>query len=69
MKMNFWPFHKHTYKLEKWRLVHQPNHEPLRVVIRFTCSDRRKSFHYFPKEWRNAQWEEKNKDTEGYWSE
>ena len=69
MKLNFWPFHNHVYELEKWRLVHQPNHEPLRVVIRFTCPECNKSFHYFPKEWRNEKWEEINKGTEGYWSE
>lgn len=67
MKLNFWPFHKHEYKIIRWRLVHYPEHEPSRRVIRFKCDTCKKETDFFPKKERDITWENKYRHLQGYW--
>ena len=40
MKLNFYPFHKHSYKVIKWRLVHlQNSFAPSSRVLRLKCTN------------------------------
>ena len=65
---NFWPFHKHEYEIIRWRLVHQPNWEPARRVVRFKCSTCGKEKNHFPKVERNESWEKENRHLQGFWN-
>lgn len=67
MKLNFWPFHKHDYKIIRWRLVFHPQHEPLRRVIRLKCKTCGKEVDYFPKKERDIDWENRKRHLEGFW--
>lgn len=69
MKLNFYPFHKHSYKVIKWRLVHAPDHEPSRRMIRLKCTSCNEEKNYFPKAERSLVWEYYNRHLEGYWSD
>ena len=68
MKLNFYPFHKHSYKVIKWRLVHLQNtFAPASRVLRLKCTGCGKEKNYYPKVERDTVWEEENKHLEGYW--
>lgn len=68
MKLNFYPFHKHSYKVIKWRLVHLQNtFAPASRVLRMKCADCGKEKNVYPKVERDAVWEEENRHLEGYW--
>ena len=70
MKLNFYPFHKHSYKVIKWRLVHlQNSFAPSSRVLRLKCTDCGKEKNGFPKEDRDTVWEAENSHLQGYWSE
>ena len=65
MKINFWPFHKHDYKLRQWRLVHRPHYEPSRIVLVERCETCGKFREIFHKDKRNIEWEKENEHLEG----
>lgn len=67
MKLNFYPFHRHQYKLIKWRLVHEPHWEPSRIVTRLKCLSCDKEINRFTKERRDKIFESENRHLEGYW--
>lgn len=67
MKLNFYLFHRHQYKLIKWRLVHHPHWEPLRIVTRLKCQSCGKEINRFVKERRNEKFESENRHLEGFW--
>ena len=67
MKLNFYPFHRHQYKLIKWRLVHHPHWEPSRIVTRLKCQSCGKEINRFVKERRDEKFESENRHLEGFW--
>ena len=67
MKLNFYPFHKHNYELIRWRLVHHPHWEPLRIVTRLKCKSCGKEINRFVKERRDESFESENRHLEGFW--
>jgi len=70
MKLNFYPFHKHSYEVIKWRLVHlQNSFAPSSRVLRLKCTGCGKEKNGFPKEDRDTVWEAENSQLQGYWSE
>ena len=67
MKLNFYPFHRHQYKLIRWRLVYHPPWEPLRIVTRLKCLSCGKEINQFPKMRRDEFFESENRHLEGFW--
>jgi len=67
MKLNFFPFHIHDNEIIRWRLVHYPDYEPLRIVIRAKCKKCGKESDGFPNKKRDIDWENKNINIEGFW--
>ena len=67
MKINFYPFPRHQYKLIKWRLVHHPHWEPSRIVTRLRCQSCGKEINQFTKERRSEIFEGENRHLEGFW--
>ena len=61
MKLNFWPFHKHDYKLMCCRLFHEPEWEPSRIVMLEQCKTCGNTRSKFYKVDRDIKWEEDNK--------
>lgn len=60
-------FHLHKWKLIRWRLVHHPEHEPSRIVMREKCSVCGKERNKFSKEYRDLDWEKEYQKLEGFW--
>ena len=61
-------FHKHDFKLVKWRLVHYPDHEPSRRIYLLECEDCGKKKEYLPSQERNEFWERTMEDKHGFWT-
>ena len=59
--------HFHNWKMIRWRLVHYPEYEPSRIVVREKCSICGKERNRFPNKERNRKWENNNRKLEGYW--
>lgn len=67
MKLNFFPFHRHDNEIIRWRLVHCPDYEPSRILIRVKCKKCGKESDGFSYNRRDVDWENNNRDTEGFW--
>lgn len=59
--------HFHNWKLVCWRLIHCPEYESSRIVMREKCSMCGKERNRLPNKERNRKWEDNNRDLEGYW--